>query len=295
MNIAELLAALSKIIAGTTDETAKATLLETLNTGLKPLGFLPEAGVQGLIDTQVLGLKKKNTDLILSEKGLKEKLAAAGITNTDYDDLKNTLSDFGIELDSDGKIDDTKLEVFLDSKRVDGSDAAKRLVELERNANRMEREKKTLERKLAEQDLTMETLKGTFTEQNQFIENKLIDDELKASLIKNGFEEPFIDVLVPSLKIKSKAVVEIDETTGSLIRTAVTDDGKAVGEWVDWFVTTDEGKALKPAPKNHGGQAPGNGGNHGGVNKPYSEMSIGDKVELARADPAKYRQLRDSQ
>jgi len=292
MTIEEILKALTDLIAGTTDEEAKTTLMGTVSTGIKPFGYIPESGMQALIDTQVTGLKTKNTELLGAEKKLKDQMAAMGIINDDYTHLKNILSDFGITLDNDGKLDNTKLEEFLESKSIDGGQAAKDAVNLERQLRRAEREKTALERKIKDFAGVQEKHTKDLSERDVFIEGMLIDDALRSSLYKNGFEELQIGYLLPALKLQSKAVVEIDEATGK--RNAITDDGKAVGEWVDWFANTDEGKALKPAPKNSGGGATGNADTRSGGTKSFKDMTLPERGELFRKDPIKYRQMKDS-
>ena len=292
MTIEEILKALSDAIAEITDEDAKKAAIETISTSLKPIGFIPEGSVSNLVDSQVAGLKTKNAELIAREKKLKDQVAELTAKGDDFDHFKNVLNDFGIPLDKDGKLDDNELEKFIESKSVDGGEAARNAVNLERTLRRVEREKKELERKITDFSSSLEERAKALSERDSYIESMLIDEALRSSLYKNGFEELQVAYLLPALKEKSKAVVEFDDTTGE--RKAVTDDGKAVGEWVDWFANTDEGKALKPAPKNHGGGSGGNTGTKGLANKPFIEMTPAERGELFRTDPNKYRQLRDS-
>lgn len=292
MTIEEILKALSELVAGTTDEALKTTLMDSISVGVKTLGYIPETGMQELIDTQVSGLKTKNTALLGSEKKLKDQMAALTVLNDDYGHLTNVLSDFGFPLDNTGKLDDTKLEEFLESKNVGTGEAGKDVVNLERTLRRVEREKLVIERRIEDLTGSITESAKSLSERDSYIESMLIDEALRSSLYKNGFEDLQIGYLLPALKDKSKAVVEIDDITGD--RKAITDDGKAVGEWVDWFANTDEGKALKPAPKNHGGGSGGNSGQRGSTTKPFAEMTPTEKGDLFKTDPVKYRQLRDA-
>ncbi len=292
MDINEIVQSLSALVADTTDEAARESLMGVLSTGIKPLGYIPETGMQSLIDTQVSGLKTKNLNLIGESKKLKDKVTSLTTVSDDFGHLKNILSDFGFPLDNSGKLDDTKLEEFFESKRGDGGEAIKNAVNLERTLRRVEREKLVVERQI--QDLTSSITDSakSLAERDSYIETILIDEALRSSLYKNGFEEIQIAYLIPALKDKSKAVVEIDDITGN--RKAITDSGLAVGEWVTEFSNSDEGKALKPAPKNHGGGSTGNTGSRGGSIKPWKEMSMGEKGDLFKSDPVKYRQMRDA-
>ena len=292
MPIEEILKKLAELFAGTTDDTIKQGMLDQVLTTVQPLGFVAQSSVQGLIETQVSSLKKKNVELLGKQSTVKEHLTLANSLNEEYTHVKNILHDFGIELDSSGKLDDTKLEEVLRSKGVAGGDASKDTIELERKLRAVAREKGNVDKLLKGQIDQAVLLNNQLAESSKFIETLMVDDILRSSLRKNGFEDLQIDYMIPALKVESKAVVEIDETTG--IRTAVTDDGKAVSEWVDWFANTDKGKALKPAPKNTGGGSGGNDGTHTGGTKLFKDMSIGEKVTLFKADPAKYKQLSDS-
>jgi len=290
--IEEILAALSILVAGTTDDEARAALLSTLGESLQPLGFVAESGVQALIDSQISGLKTKNGQLIGADKKLRDELQTLAALRDDHENLVNMLTDFGIELDKDGKLDETKVEQFLETRSGKSGEAAGDTIKLEREVRRIERERQKLERKVKDTEALMAQTTAKLQDTESFVNTILVDRELEQSLYKNGFEKLQVGYLLPALKLQSKAVVEIDEITGE--RKAITDDGKAVGEWVDWFATTDEGKALKPAPKNHGGSSPGSNNSRTGTVKPWAEMTGGERARLAKENPTKYHQLRDS-
>ena len=95
-------------------------------------------------------------------------------------------------------------------------------------------------------------------------------------------------MILPKLIMDSKATVEADEET---MYKAVVDDGRSIKDWVTWFKETNEGKALRGVPLSSGGGA--TGGNGGGINKKWSEMSGQERTDLYISDPALYRKMKN--
>lgn len=115
--------------------------------------------------------------------------------------------------------------------------------------------------------------------------NLLTENGLTAALTKANVKSEFLPAVLALLSGK----VEIKEVSGK--REALV-NGKPLGEFVEEWAKTDEGKHYVGAPLNGGGGSSTKlPTNPQGGEKKISEMTLQERTELHNADPKKFNEM----
>lgn len=264
---------------------------EGVAEAFKEAGFLPESSVQTMISTSEEGLKKKNRELLGKIKEFKDKSADTTLQDN-HKRLVDVLADHELGIDDPANVDYDKIEEALDgliSKSGKARDVdPQELISLRRDLTKVTRERERFERELQGKRDEVASLTQLMEKSNTERNMESMDRQFTKALSGEGYPDYMVELLVEKLKRDSKAIVEVDEDTGT--RQIVTDDGKAVKEWVKDWATTDIGKTFKTAPNNSGGGASG-GGSGSGKPKSWKNMTIGERNELVKTNPTLARRL----
>ena len=221
---------------------------------------------QEAVDTEVKGLKA-NVEKWKGEIQEFKKLSE------EFGKLKGILAEYKIAVDEKGNLDYSGLEEFLHKAKNPGT--PDQVGELERSLRKAGRDLETRSKELETLQTKITAEAAKVAEREGFIARLMIDDEFRSALAKTGYTEHVIKTIIPHLKTVSKAAVQLNEENGD--RKAVTDDGRAIPEWVSWWKDTDEGKALRLAEASHGGGAGGSGEDGEAAGKPgtYEQLLDG--------------------
>ena len=246
------------------------------------------------VETAKTGVANKNAELIKKNKRLTDKNADLEDKGTSLGKLTKILADYDIPIDDDGELDYDSIEEALQRQRRagDGDGDPGKLDELQRQTRKAQRDLEESERKLKAAGTTIEERDTTIGEKDSSIATLLIDGAFKTALAIHGYSELTIPYLLPSLRDKSKAEVQLDEETGEY--RAITDDGSDIGDWVKSWKDSDEGKALRVSAQNAGGGGRGSsGGGKGGTWKPWGELSVTERTKLHTENVDLYHKIKN--
>ena len=264
---------------------------DEFNKFLQEKGFVSKDQMSVLVEEAKKPLLNKNEELKKEKLSVKEKLEETERLGQNYQRVKEILQDFNIPVDKDGKVDYDGMEEALRGLRSTSADTPKGDPDLAQQLRRSQREHDMTKGELAKTAETVQNLEKEIQAMNGFLENVLVNQQLKSELISHDYPESVADLIILSLRDMSKAKVErIEDDEGNPLWSATTDSGQSIKEWVEWWKDTDKGMQLRMAPKMKGGNS--HGSNYS--NKTWSELTWDQKTELYNENPDLYRRLKNT-
>ena len=141
----------------------------------------------------------------------------------------------------------------------------------------------------------IQKLSGEWVDKEKKYKTQLTDVTVKATARALAAELALpesIDVLLPH--IERRLSLDTGQSTPNVVVLSTT--GELSASSLEEFKNEIKGnKAFAPILRSSNASGGGAGGSHGGgaATKKFSELSEGERVELYRADPKKYEQLRE--
>ncbi len=251
-------------------EEGKALFSEVV----KERGFVSPEEVSTRIESEVNGLKSKRDELLAEITSKKEKVQFASKIE---EILKNTDVDAG------------QLEDLL--YKAKHPEATEDMLEIEREKKRVSRENQTLATQLKELNEQFQAKEKELSDKDSYLGKVLIDGAFKDAFGKvEGLDATQMEILLPYIIKKSGAIIERDDLSGEY--KAVTDDGRSISKYVDWWKDTDQGKSYRNIPNSVGGGSTGSVGIP--MNKAFKDMSFDERDALYKKDKDLYRRLKDN-
>jgi len=258
-------------------------------------GYISPVTITALVDEAKKPLLSKRDELleeIRKSKDTKKTVEEQLSGTTRY---LNLLEDYNIGVDSDGKLDYSKVEEVLRDLRSGKSDPGAgatpaEIIEAQRQLKGVQRDLDMKSKEVALRDSQMQDLHTEIDTRDVYIHDLLISNAMRAALGKEGYAGVIIDNILPSLVAKSGAQVSYDETKDTNKWSAITEDNRSIEEWVKYWATTEEGIVFKPGKINSGGGAGGSGNPIS--SKSWKDMSQAEKMDLFRKDRIAYDKLK---
>lgn len=233
---------------------------------------------------QVEGGTKTDDDVARIQKALTSERAAHAETKKKAKALEDLEAKAGGAIDVDRYIaiidaagDETEIDKIITKLKAGGATQDQISKAVERERNRLNAEKATIE---ADRD-----------KYKTAHETSLIDTALTTALIKHKVDRPGLIQGAKAL-LRPKIRLEVGADGSTTLKAGELDD--TVDTFVENWVTTDEGKAFKTAPSNGGGGSGGSGDDPaGGGPNPWDPKTenITRQMEIARKDPARAKAL----
>lgn len=197
------------------------------------------------------------------------------------------------------KLIEEKRDIREKNKQLEESEAAKRLAEAEAEIEALKKGGKTeelqaaLEKKLADaqaaHDKAVETLTKERDDLKNNANNMIAERDLAAAIAEANIAAPLVPAFTALVKSKGLEVNTHGESPYAMI------EGRKVSDYIKDFTATDDGKHFVSAPGNGGGgnTEPGKPGT--GESKTFAEMTLKERTELHKSDPAAYKAAVDGQ
>lgn len=133
-----------------------------------------------------------------------------------------------------------------------------------------------------------ESLNTAVQDSDSYISDMLINDEIKNTLIKQGFDPNQAQGLVNRVSQLGQFKVQKDELNGE--RKAINEYGLSPEKYVTKeYLVSDEGKAFKPNFASGGGAGSDKFKGGQGGPKTFKDMSWDERNKLARENPDQFR------
>ena len=191
------------------------------------------------------------------------------------------------------KVEAEKKAVQEKNKLLEESEAAKRLKEAQEELEALKKggkpdelqaayEKRIADaqaahdKALAEAKAEAETLRGNAN-------NMVAERDLAAAIASANIAAPLVPAFTALVKSKGLEVNTQGESPYAMI------EGRKVSDYIKDFTATDDGKHFVSASANGGGgnAEPGKPGTGGA--KPFADMTLKERTELHKSDPAAYK------
>jgi hypothetical protein len=223
-------------------------------------------------------LKDKNADLLSQIATGKE-----GVSE---------LKKYQTLLDISPFTDYNELEKAILSHKKDGSDDNEELASLRASEAQSRIRLRELENELKDSKEAAEKLDISVKDSDSFISNLLIHNEIKSTLLKEGFDEHQAQGLVYRINQLGNFKVEKDEFGD---RKAVNEAGLTPEIYTTKeYLVSSEGKAFKPNKAGGGGAGNDLPGGGGTKKKNFGELSWGERNKWKLEDPDAYNKARSA-
>jgi phage shock protein A len=242
------------------------------------------------VEKEKEGIASKNREVIEQNKKLKEQFEAVQSKTETLDKVKDLFNDYEVAVDDEGNLDYDGIEKALSKLKSTGNADPSKIEEMQRQLKRAQRDVEQQKKEVTGRDNRLQELQQQIEKDQSEIQRLLVDGAFKEALQNHNYNSFVVSNILPALRAKSNAQLQFNEEKGQY--EAITDDGRAIHEWIDMWKDTEEGKALRMSPVNSGGGSRGSGSGTGGQ-KSFKEMTAQERLQLYKENPDLYRKMKN--